>query len=325
MKRYVKISDPESGDVYLNPETGEVFQPHDDMYIITSTRAIRARAKSSERLRRIQAERHAPAYGDFCWVCYPDSGDLFPGISSTDAARLLYLATHMGYDGYLQKNGQHIHPSELPSLLQVQPREARNFRARVSTYLCCDQENYLLLQGGVFHRGTLAATDIAAANQNGMKYIRLYHPAIRQLYQSKKKEDRILLRFLAAFLTLLHPQRNSLCKGCQALSWRQLWKAIGRDPSHVSRDKAALLQVRIKTTHGTEKVLAYDGNEIYLNPRVAFSGTRGDAEPLRHLFKDAGSNNLLQISGQARPPNSFQGTLPWTSFKPNKTTPRKDN
>ena len=86
-----------------------------------------------------------------------------------------------------------------------------------------------------------------------------------------------------------------------------------------------MLQVRIKTTHGTEKVLAYDGNEIYLNPRVAFSGTRGDAEPLRHLFKDAGSNNLPQISGQARPPNSFQGTLPWTSFKPNKTTPRKDN
>lgn len=214
MKKYVKITDPEAGDLYLNAETGEVFQPHDDMYVITSTRAMKARAKSAERLRRIQAERHAPAYGDFCWVCFPDEGSLFPDVSGADTARLLFLATYLGYDGYLQKDGQYIHPSELPCLLQIQPREARNFRTAAASYLYCDQEDRLLLPGDIFHRGALAPASIAAANQNGMRYTRLYFPSIRYLYQSKKKEDRTLLRFLAALLTLLHPQRNMLCKGC---------------------------------------------------------------------------------------------------------------
>lgn len=214
MKKYIKITDPEAGDLYLNAETGELFQPHDDMYVITSTRAIKARTKSAERLRRIQAERHAPAYGDFCWVCFPAEGRLFPDVSSADSARLLFLATYMGYDGYLQKGGQYIHPSELPCLLQIQSREVRNFRSAVADYLHCDQDGRLLLLGDIFHRGALTPSAIAAANQNGMRYTRLYFPAIRYLYQSKKKEDRTLLRFLAVFLTLLHPQRNILCKDC---------------------------------------------------------------------------------------------------------------
>lgn len=214
MKRYIKISDPGSGDLYLNPETGEVFQPHDDMYIITSTRAIKARTKSAERLRRIQSDRVSPAYGDFCWICFPMSNSLFPDLSFADSARLLYLATYMGYDGILRKGEEFIHPSDLPSLLGIQPRETRNFRSAASQYLFYEEDRCLRLRGDIFHRGPLKPNDVAVAKQNEMRYIRMYYPAVRQLYESKNKEDRALLRFLAAFFTLLHPQRNVLCKNC---------------------------------------------------------------------------------------------------------------
>lgn len=322
MKKYIKISSPESGDLYIDPDSGEVFQPHDDMYIITSARAIKARIKSGERLRRIQSERSAPAYGDFCWVCYPESGVLFNEVSSADAARLLYLASYMGYDGYLQKDGRYINPSDLPGLLRIQPRESRNFRASASCYLGSDEENRLFLQGGVFHRGALTPTSVAAAGANGMKYTRLYHSSIRYLYQSKRKEDRFLLRLLPVILVSLDAQQNKLCKNNQSLSWRQLCITAGRDATHASRDKTALLQAYIKTAHGAEAVLAYNKNGIYLNPRVAFAGNRAEAESLNNLFVNA---SIAPPLGQARPPNSFRGILPLVLSEPNKTKPRKDD
>lgn len=322
MKKYIKISNTESGDLYIDPDSGEVFQPHDDMYIITSARAIKARTKSAARLRRIQSERLAPAYGDFCWVCCPESGVLFKELSSADAARLLYLASYMGYDGYLQKDGKCINPSDLPCLLRIQPRESRNFRAAVSCYLGSDEGNKLFLRGGVFHRGTLSPSDVAAAKQNGMKYIRLYHSSIRYLYQSNRKEDRFLLRLLSVILAFLDPQQNKLCLNSRSLSWRQLCVAARRDATHASRDKTVLLQAYIKTSHGAEPVLAYNKNGIYLNPRVAFAGNRAEAESLNNLFVNTPIASPL---GQARPPNSFREILPLVLSEPNKTKPRKDD
>lgn len=304
MKRYIKISsspDHESGDLYVDPDTGEVFQPQSGEYIITSIDSLQARAASAKRYQRIEAERQSPAYGDFCWL------RVAPGflqeISAADAARLLYLATFMGYDNRLYAAGVPIHQSKLSQLLHIRPYQARDFLTAAKPYLISDPDNdsCLYLQGDIFHRGELKSSAVAAALQDGAQFYRMYYSPVRNMYEAGDGAQYKFLRLLRDILPLLHPTRNIICNmspAAEALSsWRQFCIALGRDPSNVSRDKKFFTELTVPTSTGVESVFACSDDQIYLNPRIVFGGTRVEDLEIHYLFA-----NGKVIESKARAP-----------------------
>lgn len=309
VKRCLKVSDPEEGDFYINPDTGEVLSIQGECIIISPREAV-ARHAASKRYRKVLASKKSPTLGDFCWIKVPCSGELLPGISGNDAARLLYLATYANYNGQLYCGRRRISYKDLPGLLGIRSREAYHFRASVAPFLEADSLGDLSLRGDIFHRGALTSDELSSAERTGARYIRMYFPAFQQLYQSPYEGCRELLRLLNKLLPLLHPYRNffqrSYAVGCadgQALSWRQLCIALGRNPTNAARDKSTLLSAKFQTPQGVEAAVFQSDGKIYLNPRLFFAGNQGALEYLQPMFS---CREAFSGIGTGRPKNPLR-------------------
>lgn len=197
-------------------------------------------------------------------------------------ARLIYLATYLGYDGVLALSQRmHMQFKDLQSVLALSQTEVYNFWNEVKgTYIAKDKQNNLLMVGECFKRGKL--------DNKHIQYKKLFTKAVRQLYRCTEPTKHKYLGYVFQMLPFVNVEYNILCHNPTEkdldyiipLSVNEFCTTIGYRVESRARLLKTYTKVRFPVGEREEQFCSFvtDGTGIgeakmFINPHILYMGS----------------------------------------------------
>lgn len=148
-------------------------------------------------------------FGAFVWMIYNPLTAIFPELDNSDVARLVYLASFLGYDQRFQTRIQgRITTERLPRILKLSEKECGRFlksmiAAHVLVVNCATHVIYF--DNELFKRGKIkSCTD--------MEFIRVYIDTVRELYENSDARHHKFLAYIFRLVPWMNRYYNVACK-----------------------------------------------------------------------------------------------------------------
>ena len=166
--------------------------------------------------------------------CFVQSECQYHDLSPATAARLVYLATYLSYNGRLLfPNRKPVKKKDLPELMDLSPALiSKSFWPEVKgKYLFIDKGKCLYMVDDFFHKGAFKTDRL---------YQLLYNDSVRKLYHLTPPTKHKYLGHLFQMLPYINRETNILCRDiyepdiqqCKPLSLSEFCREIDFDVSH---------------------------------------------------------------------------------------------
>lgn len=296
----IKINDEEK--VYVNPETGEVFESDGTVYIETAEQRLQRQEyfkKQKEIEAKIQSmKKKYEEYGNFTWYFYRINETNLPNLPPVYLVRLIYLATYINYDNTLKRTlKSFITEKDLPKLLDISETEARRFvtvlkRENILLNDVQRNQHVLKLNHELFAKGQLPKSFVNGLEENNLSFTRLYADGIRTIYKQTVSSKRKHLGYIFKLLPYVNKQYNIVCynpdetnrEEIHSIPSSKICELLGCDISHKSRLFRSLLKISFqsgKSTYSIMQYLTYSTEDdieamVLINPSIYYAGNNWD-------------------------------------------------
>lgn len=286
MKNTWEIQHGDNGEEYkIDSATGEVRMKHTieifegDTVLSLEQRESQRRYRESEeqRKRRRNLSKHL---GQHFFI---ESSQNFPGLSPSNAARLVFLATYSDYSNRLRLTQKTVLKKEdLPRVLRISKSMVNYFLKEASPkYLQIEDDGQLFINANIFLKGSLP---------RGNSFYRIYTQWIRILYNSTSKGHYKHLGYIFKLLPFVNFEYNIICHNPQEKEFEMI-EPMTLDEFCVKIDYNSSNRHRLLKIYDTiafnvdnrsEKFIAIVGNglvkdigksKMYINPHILYSGS----------------------------------------------------
>lgn len=273
----------------MDQRTGEVV-PSVDITIPAGSIIITPFDRQ-ERRKRLQAEAQRKlrrAYSNELGHFYFAHEDCTQSIKPQTLARLLFLATYLGYNNSLLYCSERkmLKKAELPDLLKLKSNTFYKFWGEVSGKYIYEQPDGSLKMSPLFCRGKLQnRTDRKSAGN----YQQIYIEALRQLYWQTPVSKHCHLGYVFEMLPHINWEYNLLCwnpsekdlEKVDLMTIDELCAIIGYNKSQRARLWNSCQQLKFQNSGRTHNLVSFVpggdmqiGNmRIFINPRVIYRGS----------------------------------------------------
>jgi hypothetical protein len=290
MKRRSKLA-------VVNTETGEIAPYYEPIPILTDKqkRSLKDLSKLGQ---------HHEENGGFVSVFYKQGKPMdaqTSGLTQSDYARLIYIATYTGYPehdkpyGYLRYDNQHyIDKDGLFKLLQMSRNKFAEFYEKVKKYGILEEteEGEIIMNPFYFYRGEHAAiSDIIGDRQS----TRLYRKTIRQLYAEYNGRNIKRLGLIYAVLPFVNKNFNIIAHNPDEQDPNYVKPMrLGELADKLGYAKASALKTALKS-------IRYEGKAVFqfieddadnrkrkiiVNPSVIYGSNGQQLDAIKASFND---------------------------------------
>ncbi len=214
----------------------------------------------------------------------------YHNIDAATMARLIYLATYLGYDGILCRyhTEDKITRRDLPDILHLTGAPTSQFwKAVKGKYVFEDEGKQLHLSHDFFHRGKLM-------ENTDKQYQQFYIDAVRELYLKTPARQHKHLGYIFQMLPFINVEYNVLCHNpdekdmtkIQFMTPEQFCDAIGYDKDQKWRLMDVYEKITFPTKEEGEQAFCNfvsnsrrfpdDRTKIVVNPYVLYHGHHWD-------------------------------------------------
>lgn len=291
MTEYEDYIDQTTGVTFLvNRTTGEVLESRTVTVPVGSRIYTPAQQEAHKKWRELQEEQKwRRRFGEkFSFV---SSESTYDDINPATAARLIYLATFLWYDGKLMKTQRTaMKRNDLGSVLKISKAQSYRFWDEVKDKYICEAENgELFMRKDFFIRGKLP---------HGGRFQKFFIEAVRKLYLTTETARHKYLGYVFQLLPFVNVEYNLLCHNpeeknlddVRAMTVDEICSAI----DYCAANKARLMDIYSKITfpvgNRQENFCAfvstggkYGKTRMFINPRILYYGN--DANQVRVLAK----------------------------------------
>lgn len=229
--------------------------------------------------------------GGFIWNIYSGAKLLFPEIKASSLTRLMFLATYLGYDGYLVESKKlPIFRKDLETLLGIKQKECRRFWNNMeSAGLMREEDNKIYLNENMFSRGSFSKDKIKSLSENEQYITRIYIKGVRSLYRTATKASHATLSYIFRILPYVNKEYNVCCFNpleqdkhkIQPMSLGDFADIIGYNRTNISKLYKILFEPRFEVDGKSMSATRYVstsgfGKEtlsMFINPCVYYAGT----------------------------------------------------
>jgi hypothetical protein len=252
---------------------------------ILYTPSQQAAYKERNKREREQAEQEEQmrlwrkAGGGFYFVATDGATDGRYEVAQATMARLVYLATYLGYDGRLYTTERTpMVRKDLQAVLGLSRAQTYRFWGEVSSLYVFEDEDGLRMGNQWFCRGKLSP---------GGRYQQFYRRAVRQLYHATPVSRHGRLGCVFQILPLLNIEYNIVCHNpmetcldkVKPLTLDEFCVAVGSDPAHRSRIYSEYKTIKFSVGGDEERFCSFitdggdlDTAQVVVNPHVLYHG-----------------------------------------------------
>lgn len=148
-------------------------------------------------------------YGDFVWCLYDISKEYLPNIKPQNIARMMYIVSYLGYDGYLvYSNGRTITKQGIYKRLGISRTQADEFYNEMTTNnIFIEQNDKIYINSCYFCKGSI--NKIKKHNKN---ITRLYVSNVKEIYESIPIALHKHMGYIFKVIPFVNRRYNILCK-----------------------------------------------------------------------------------------------------------------
>lgn len=256
------------GTIFYTPEQQEAYRLR---------KQLEAERREKEEQRRFWRKSAPEFFFATAESCYED-------IRPATAARLIYLATYIRYDGKLWRTERRqMKRKDLLDIMGLSQTETYRFWNEVfEKYVFEDNNDTLYMRGEFFHRGKLSP---------GNRYQRFYVEAVRELYRLATVRQHKYLGYVFQMVPFVSKEFNILCHNSQEkdldkvvpLSVDEFCGAANYDPANRARLIKAYSKITFPVGETQERFCSFvtDGCDIgtaniFVNPHILYHGNNAE-------------------------------------------------
>lgn len=193
----------------VNAETGEFEEFGYGKF--TPEKVLEQRRKYFEEQKKFkEIQLEYKDYGNFSWLIFKYSEELFPNMKLAHLTRLLYLSTFITYEGILKTCDKvYMTKANMNNVLRLSNKQFYEFyNEMIDNKIIIEDKkrNYLSINSGFFFKGEI---------KNKSKYdnlIRLNHKSIRELYRNTSSTKHKSLAYVFKLIPYINKEYNILCE-----------------------------------------------------------------------------------------------------------------
>lgn len=199
-----RIKDENGESIYVSKKTGEIIDHENGIFYrskeISAIKQKEAERECSRRISEIYKD-----YGRFTWLIFRYCEQLLPDVSGSDLAKLLYLATYIGYDGVIVNGSTAATSAKMMEMLCVSRHTYDNFMENMRDGGVITEDNgKFRVNDGIVFRGKLP-------KKQADDYIRLNHGGIRRIYVETPPAKHATLSYLYRLIPYVNAEHSILC------------------------------------------------------------------------------------------------------------------
>lgn len=253
-----------AGSIWYTPEQQQDYKE----------RKKAAQQRELEKEMRKQWRKNTPA---FCFVSVEEQEQ---GIRPATMARLVYLATYLGYAGVLKRSERRFMKfSDLGDVLYLKKSEVHSFWKEVKDkYVFLNEHGYLCMHDSFARRGKITY---------GGRYQQIYNSAVQALYKSTGSMRHKYLGYVFQMLPFVNVEYNILCKNpmetnldcIEQLSIDEFCIEIGYSPANRARLMKAYSSITFPVNGKQEQFCVFitksadiGSTKIIINPHILYHG-----------------------------------------------------
>lgn len=265
-------------------DTGEIIQK------------IRTRTYKTAKQQKLYVQKYAKVKKEnegkhFIWVLYEPSKEYFPAIKPQNIARLMFLVSYLGYEGFLVHNNyKAINKRGVCKKLNLSRRQCDSFLKEMSVNNILIEDNEkIYINSSYFYRG-----DIRDVQKYGKGITRLYINAIREIYATTSADSHKHLGYIFKVLPFANEQYNVLCKNPKEKDYAKI-KPVSLE------DMCNIIHYNPRQRYRLARKLC-DGFYINDKPLIRFVTTKSNPNCEKILI-----SSVLYHSGDKRGKTGFLG------------------
>lgn len=283
---YEYLENLSEGSVFVNQHTGEVIPPTlvpSGSIVYTPEDQQRYQKQKNAEAKKKLHRRENGELGHF----YFAHEDCTQGIKPQTLARIMFLATYIGYGNNILYLTQQrlLRKSDLPELMGLKSKTFYSFWAEVTGVYILEQPDGSLKMPSLFRRGALKKSKKDAES---LRYQKIYIEAMRQLYKQTPAAKHCHLGYVFQMLPFLNWEYNVMCwnpyetelEKIQPMSLNELCTVIGYSTSQRARLLEALKKLIYRDGDKRRYLFSYvipggcnlGEAKMYVNPRVIYRG-----------------------------------------------------
>lgn len=286
MNNYISRFDDLGQEWAVNRNTGEVlpmvhFSAPEGSHVVTPQQQRAYKQKKQYEFDRRHRRETSNKLGNFYFVF---AGQNFEDVSAETAARLIYLATYLNYDGILMlTQRKQMHRSDLQDVMSLSRATTHRFWKDIQDKYVIEDDNGVLriANDNIFRKGKL--TNI----REFIQYQKVYRDATRTLYKMANKNQHKHLGYVFRLLPFINLEWNIACKNplemelknIQPLTIDEFCDIINYDKTNISRLLKMYSQLRFGEKNErfcafvTADAPANNGYMICINPNIMYAGS----------------------------------------------------
>ncbi len=291
---YSTFIDPATGVThYINKTTGEIddFDPHD--VIIISKGEVQKRKQFLEKVRLQNLQKSSSVWkerGYFVWNLYQISRLSFPNLTASNITRLIYLATYLGYDGYLvNQKSKPLSKNDVFQLLNISLASCKRFfNEMTKNNILLIKNEKIYVNKDVFRKGSVKSKEVALLATKDTYFARLYNNGIRKIYRNSTPSSHKSLSYIFQILPFVNREYNIVCHNpletrlehIQSMTLGEFCEIIGYEKINANRLWRGLFEPKFEINSKSMSAISYVVNEIgdkstwqmFINPNVYYMG-----------------------------------------------------
>ena len=260
-------------DYYTGEITGYIY----------SGDSIRTKEQTDFYQKKLNQTEAQKDYGPFTWMLYNSQDGILKNLTASTITRLIYMATFLGYDGYLvHDNYKTLTKEQLKKKINVSNREFNYFwkEVTIDNKIIYEDNTRVFIDKNYFMKGELSENII-----KNNDIIRIAAKGVRSLYENvDTTRSHKSLSYLFKIIPFINKEWNIACKNvsekerdfidCMPIS--EFCNIVGYDKSKAKR----LINTLSKITFNGEHALVYvtmdfkiNEAKIVMNPNLYWAGS----------------------------------------------------
>ena len=261
-----------------------------------------AREINTEFVRRTYARNACDPSDRFIWAAYDIGTVWLADVPRADVARMVFLATHLSYSGYLvHGNNRALQKSGVCSLVGLSVSKFYGFwKTMIQSHLFYEKDGKIYADRKVFRKGNLRPATVGKHAERGVYFTRLYADAIRQLYHAVPASSVRVASYIFQVMPFVNREFNIVCHNpletdlekIQPLKLSEFCELVGYNKRGSRRLLGQLAGIRITVDGEEQPAVSYEKYPagkltygIFINPNIYYAGSDILAVELMGAFR----------------------------------------
>lgn len=232
---------------------------------------------------KLQQTEAQKDYGPFTWMLYCGENGILNNLTQSTVTRLIYMATFLGYDGYLvHDNYKTLKKDQLKQKINVSDREFNSFwkEIAIDNDIVYEQNTRIFMNKNIFIKGELSKKVI-----KNKEIVRLAARGVRALYENVDSvRSHKNLSYLFKIIPFVNKEWNIVCKNPKEkerelidyMTISEFCESIGYSKANARK----LINMLSGITFNGQSALIYvtmdfniNKSKITMNPNLYWAGT----------------------------------------------------